>query len=77
MTFFLKKIPWRLGPLTTTSLKRERKQDSKGYLDQSHYNFSGLEKRHYNSRILKFAIIILCFPPKRHKIRMETTWTQS
>jgi hypothetical protein len=43
------------------------------YLDQSHYNFSVSEKRHYNSCILKFAITILCFPPKRHRIRMETT----
>jgi hypothetical protein len=49
----------------------------KGYLDQSHYNFSDLEKRHYNSCILKFSITILFFPPKRYRIRMETTWTHS
>jgi hypothetical protein len=45
-----------------------------GYLDRGHYNFSGLEKCHYYSRILKFATTILDFPRICHGIRMKTTW---
>jgi hypothetical protein len=33
-----------------------------GYLVEDHYYFSELEKQHYYSRILKFAIAILNFP---------------
>jgi hypothetical protein len=47
-----------------------------GYLEPSHYNFPKLEKRHYYSRILKFAIAILDFPQIYHKIRMKTTRAQ-
>jgi hypothetical protein len=49
---------------------------SKGYLEPSHYNFPKLEKRHYYSRILKFAIAILDFPQICHRIRMKTTRAQ-
>jgi hypothetical protein len=45
-------------------------------LEPSHYNFPKLEKRHYYSRILKFAIAILDFPQIYHKIRMKTTRAQ-
>jgi hypothetical protein len=47
-----------------------------GYLVPGHYNFSKLEKRHYYSRILKFAITILDFPRICHGIRMKTTRAQ-
>jgi hypothetical protein len=47
-----------------------------GYLVPGHYNFSKLEKRHYYSRILKFAITILDFPRICHGIRMKTIWAQ-
>jgi hypothetical protein len=42
-------------------------------LDGGHYNFSGSEKRHYYSRILKFVIKILDFPQICHRIGMKTT----
>jgi hypothetical protein len=45
-------------------------------LDCGHYNFSGLEKHHYYSRILKFAITIVDFPQICHGIRMKTTQVQ-
>jgi hypothetical protein len=47
-----------------------------GYLEPSYYNFPKLEKRHYYSRILKFAIAILDFPQICHEIRIKTTRTQ-
>jgi hypothetical protein len=44
-----------------------------GYLVPGYYYFSKLEKRHYYSRILKFAITILDFPRICH---MKTTRAQ-
>jgi predicted LPLAT superfamily acyltransferase len=48
----------------------------KGYLDRGHYNFFGLEKRHYYSHILKFATTILDSSQLCHGIRMKTTRVQ-
>jgi hypothetical protein len=44
----------------------------KGYLDRDHYNFSGLEKHHYYSRILKFPITILLLPNICHFIGLPS-----
>jgi hypothetical protein len=48
----------------------------KGYLYIGRYNFSSSEKRHYYSRILKFANTILHSSQICHGIRMKTTRVQ-
>jgi hypothetical protein len=44
-----------------------------GYLVPGYYYFSELEKHHYCSHFLKFAIVILEFPRICHGIRMKTS----
>jgi hypothetical protein len=56
--------------------EKKRKEKEKGYLVRDHYYLLKLEKRHYYSRILKFAITILDFPRICHGIRMKSTQVQ-
>jgi hypothetical protein len=51
-------LAWHLGPTSQLIFS----PSFWGYSDGGHYNFSGLEKHHYYSSILKFAIIILLLP---------------
>jgi hypothetical protein len=43
-----------------------------GYLVLGHYNFTELEKHHYYSSILKFAITILLLPDSYNFLRFPT-----
>jgi hypothetical protein len=62
--------------LRGTHFEAHGSHKKKGYLVPGYNYFPELEKRHYYSRILKFAITIFNFPQICHKIRMKTSRVQ-